>query len=162
MSAPAGSPTAAHRSALPTAAGRSSGRRSTGRSSFARVSGRWAARFLAEPQPLADFPSFGPFAGMPKPTNVLQTAGAGRADAGPCRANLGNHRRHAAGDRSRQPWPHRPLPCQRQATWSDLPISGDSRDAAPLCKCSVPAASRRQVRPTAEALPFRLLTAKGT
>jgi hypothetical protein len=122
----------------------------------------------AEPQPLADFPSFGPFAGMPKPTNVLikrqvlaeptpdlaERTWASLADGTP----LVTEKTDNAG---RIVLFH----VSAEATWSDLPISGDfvemlrrivqmSRSGGVTSAASAPR--------TAEALPpFRLLTAKG-
>ncbi|MDE1991641.1 MAG: BatA domain-containing protein, partial [Rhizobiaceae bacterium] len=82
----------------------------------------------AEPQPLADFPTFGPFAGMPKPTNVLVKRQV-LADPTP---DLAERTWASLADGT-------PLVTEKQMqagrivlfhvsaepTWSDLPISGD-------------------------------------
>jgi hypothetical protein len=123
----------------------------------------------AEPQPLAEFPTFGPFAGMPKPTNVLvkrqvlaeptpdlaERTWASLADGTPLVTEK-------ADNGGRIVLFH----VSAEATWSDLPISGDfvemlrrlvqmSRSGGVTSAATAPQ--------TVEALPpFRLLTAEGT
>ena len=122
----------------------------------------------AEPQPLAEFPSFGPFAGMPKPTNVLikrqvlaeptpdlaERTWASLADGTP----LVTEKQMQAG---RIVLFH----VSAEATWSDLPISGDFvemlRRIVQLSRSGGVTATSTAPK-TSEALPpFRLLTAKG-
>ncbi len=122
----------------------------------------------AEPQPLADFPNFGPFAGMAKPTDVTvkrqvlaeptpdlaERTWASLADGTPLVTT-------------------KPINAGRivlfhvsaEATWSDLPISGNFvemlRRIVQLSR-SGGVTSETGAASTAEALsPFRLLTAKG-
>ncbi|APO75551.1 aerotolerance regulator domain-containing protein [Rhizobium etli 8C-3] len=122
----------------------------------------------AEPQPLADFPSFGPFAGMAKPTDVTvkrqvlaeptpdlaERTWASLADGTPLVTT-------------------KPINAGRivlfhvsaEATWSNLPISGNFvemlRRIVQLSR-SGGVTSEAGAATTAEALPpFRLLTAKG-
>lgn len=122
----------------------------------------------AEPQPLAEFPNFGPFAGMPKPTDVTvkrqvlaeptpdlaERTWASLADGTPLVTT-------------------KPMNAGRivlfhvsaEATWSDLPISGNFvemlRRIVQLAR-SGGVTSEAGGATTAEALPpFRLLTAKG-
>jgi hypothetical protein len=122
----------------------------------------------AQPQPLADFPSTGPFAGMAKPTNVLvkrqvlaeptpdlaERTWASLADGTPLvtEKGMGSGRIvlfHVSAE----------------ATWSDLPISGDFvemlRRLVQLSR-SGGVTSQASTAKTAEVLPpFRLLNAKG-
>ncbi|KAA0700509.1 DUF4159 domain-containing protein [Neorhizobium sp. P12A] len=122
----------------------------------------------AQPQPLADFPSFGPFAGMAKPTNVLvkrqvlaeptpdlaERTWASLADGTPLvtEKEMGTGRIvlfHVSAE----------------ATWSDLPISGDFvemlRRLVQLSR-SGGVTSQASAAKAAEVLPpFRLLNAKG-
>jgi hypothetical protein len=122
----------------------------------------------AEPQPLADFPNFGPFAGMPKPTDVTvkrqvlaeptpdlaERTWASLADGTPLVTT-------------------KPINAGRivlfhvsaEATWSDLPISGNFvemlRRLVQLSR-SGGVTSEANGATTADALPpFRLLTAQG-
>jgi len=122
----------------------------------------------AEPQPLADFPNFGPFAGMAKPTDVTikrqvlaeptpdlaERTWASLADGTPLVTT-------------------KPINAGRivlfhvsaEATWSNLPISGNFvemlRRIVQLSR-SGGVTSEAGAASTAEALPpFRLLTAKG-
>ncbi len=122
----------------------------------------------AEPQPLADFPNFGPFAGMAKPTDVTvkrqvlaeptpdlaERTWASLADGTPLVTT-------------------KPINAGRivlfhvsaEATWSNLPISGNFvemlRRIVQLSR-SGGVTSEAGAATTAEALPpFRLLTAKG-
>ncbi|MBW9115304.1 DUF4159 domain-containing protein [Rhizobium cauense] len=122
----------------------------------------------AEPQPLAEFPTFGPFAGMPKPTDVTvkrqvlaeptpdlaERTWASLADGTPLVTT-------------------KPMNAGRivlfhvsaEATWSDLPISGNFvemlRRLVQLSRSGGVDAQANGAS-TAEALPpFRLLTAKG-
>jgi hypothetical protein len=122
----------------------------------------------AEPQPLAEFPTFGPFAGMPKPTDVTvkrqvlaeptpdlaERTWASLADGTPLVTT-------------------KPINAGRivlfhvsaEATWSDLPISGNFvemlRRLVQLSRSGGVTAEAGGAS-TAEALPpFRLLTAKG-
>ncbi|MBB3540961.1 MULTISPECIES: DUF4159 domain-containing protein [unclassified Rhizobium] len=121
----------------------------------------------AEPQPLAEFPTFGPFAGMPKPTDVTvkrqvlaeptpdlaERTWASLADGTPLVTT-------------------KPINAGRivlfhvsaEATWSDLPISGNFvemlRRLVQLSRSG--GVTAEAGASTAEALPpFRLLTAKG-
>ncbi|WP_267549966.1 DUF4159 domain-containing protein [Rhizobium rhizogenes] len=122
----------------------------------------------AEPQPLADFPAFGPFAGMQKPTNVLvkrqvlaeptpdlaERTWASLADGTP----LVTEKQMQAG---RIVLFH----VSAEPQWSDLPISGDFvemlRRLVQLSR-SGGVASAEGAAKTAEAMPpYRLLTAKG-
>ncbi|MGV1755962.1 DUF4159 domain-containing protein [Rhizobium sp. A22-96] len=122
----------------------------------------------AEPQPLADFPTFGPFAGMQKPTNVLvkrqvlaeptpdlaERTWASLADGTP----LVTEKQMQAG---RIVLFH----VSAEPQWSDLPISGDFvemlRRLVQLSR-SGGVASTEGAAKTAEAMPpYRLLTAKG-
>ncbi|MDL2405070.1 DUF4159 domain-containing protein [Rhizobium calliandrae] len=122
----------------------------------------------AEPQPLSDFPSFGPFAGMPKPTNVLikrqvlaeptpdlaERTWASLADGTP----LVTEKQMQAG---RIVLFH----VSAEPEWSDLPISGDFvemlRRIVQLSRSGGVNSTENGPR-TGEALPpFRLLDAKG-
>ncbi|MEZ2130519.1 MULTISPECIES: DUF4159 domain-containing protein [unclassified Sinorhizobium] len=123
----------------------------------------------AEPQPLADFPAIGPFAGMARPTDVLvkrqvlaeptpdlaERTWASLADGTP----LVTVKEINAG---RIVLFH----TSAEATWSNLPISGNFvemlRRLVQLSRSGgVASQSNSSVR-TSEALPpFRLLTAKG-
>jgi len=123
----------------------------------------------AEPQPLADFPAFGPFAGMPKPENVLikrqvlaeptpdlaERTWASLADGTP----LVTEKQVEAG--------HIVLfHVSAEATWSDLPISGDFVEMLRrLVQLSRSGGVNPQAAGSAKAAvalpPFRLLTAKG-
>ncbi|KQV64532.1 DUF4159 domain-containing protein [Rhizobium sp. Root1220] len=122
----------------------------------------------AEPQPLAEFPNFGPFAGMPKPTDVTikrqvlaeptpdlaERTWASLADGTP----LVTTKPISAG---RIVLFH----VSAEATWSDLPISGNFvemlRRLVQLSR-SGGVTSETGGAATAEALPpFRLLTALG-
>ncbi|THV24660.1 DUF4159 domain-containing protein [Peteryoungia ipomoeae] len=121
----------------------------------------------AEPQPLADFPSFGPFAGMARPDGILvkrqvlaeptpdlaQRTWASLADGTP----LVTVEENAAG---RVVLFH----VSAEATWSDLPISGTFvemlRRIVQLTR--VGAADAQNGQATAPSLPpFRLLTERG-
>lgn len=121
----------------------------------------------AEPQPLADFPKFGPFAGMPRPDGVLikrqvlaeptpdlaERTWASLADGTP----LVTVRESGAG---RTVLFH----VSAEATWSDLPISGEFvemlRRVVQLSRAGTAAAN---ADPAARATlaPFRLLTERG-
>ncbi len=121
----------------------------------------------AEPQPLADFPKFGPFAGMPRPDGVLikrqvlaeptpdlaERTWASLADGTP----LVTVRESGAG---RTVLFH----VSAEATWSDLPISGEFvemlRRVVQLSRAGTTAAN---TDPAARATlaPFRLLTERG-
>jgi hypothetical protein len=121
----------------------------------------------AEPQPLADFPKFGPFAGMPRPDGVLikrqvlaeptpdlaERTWASLADGTP----LVTVRETGAG---RTVLFH----VSAEATWSDLPISGEFvemlRRVVQLSRAGTAAAN---ADPAARATlaPFRLLTERG-
>ncbi|HEY0125130.1 MAG TPA: DUF4159 domain-containing protein [Rhizobium sp.] len=122
----------------------------------------------AEPQPLADFPTFGPFAGMPKPANVLvkrqvlaeptpdlaERTWASLADGTP----LVTEKQMKAG---RIVLFH----VSAEPQWSDLPISGDFvemlRRIVQLSR-SGGVTSGDNMPKTSEAMPpYRLLTAKG-
>ncbi len=123
----------------------------------------------AEPQPLADFPTFGPFAGMAKPTNVFikrqvlaeptpdlaERTWASLADGTP----LVTEKQVEAG--------HIVLfHVSAEATWSDLPISGDFVEMLRrLVQLSRSGGVNPQAAGAAKAAaalpPFRLLTAKG-
>jgi hypothetical protein len=122
----------------------------------------------AEPQQLAEFPNFGPFAGMPRPTDVTikrqvlaeptpdlaERTWASLADGTP----LVTMKPMNAG---RIVLFH----VSAEATWSDLPISGNFvemlRRLVQLSR-SGGVTSESGGATTAEALPpFRLLTAKG-
>ncbi|KPF45556.1 DUF4159 domain-containing protein [Rhizobium sp. AAP43] len=121
----------------------------------------------AEPQPLADFPGFGPFAGMPRPEGILvkrqvlaeptpdlaARTWASLADGTP----LVTVEDNAAG---RVVLFH----VSAEATWSDLPISGTFvemlRRIVQLTR--VGAADAENGQSTAPSLPpFRLLTERG-
>jgi hypothetical protein len=120
----------------------------------------------AEPQPLADFPNFGAFAGMPKADGVLvkrqvlaeptpdlaERTWASLADGTP----LVTTRTVEAG---RIVLFH----VSAEASWSDLPISGHFVDMlrriVQLSKAG--GASANANAPAAALPPFRLLTAKG-
>jgi hypothetical protein len=123
----------------------------------------------AEPQPLADFPNFGPFAGMPKPTNVLvkrqvlaeptpdlaERTWAGLADGTP----LVTEKNISAG---RIVLFH----VSAEASWSDLPISGDFvemlRRIVQMSRSGGVTSADASARSAAATLPpYRLLTAKG-
>ncbi|SSC71333.1 unnamed protein product [Ciceribacter sp. T2.26MG-112.2] len=121
----------------------------------------------AEPQPLADFPKFGPFAGMPRPEGVLikrqvlaeptpdlaERTWASLADGTP----LVTVRENGAG---RTVLFH----VSAEATWSDLPISGEFvemlRRVVQLARAGTATAN---ADPSAKATlaPFRLLTERG-
>ncbi|PPJ45964.1 DUF4159 domain-containing protein [Rhizobium sp. KAs_5_22] len=121
----------------------------------------------AEPQPLADFPKFGPFAGMPRPDGVLikrqvlaeptpdlaERTWASLADGTP----LVTVRETGAG---RTVLFH----VSAEATWSDLPISGEFvemlRRVVQMSRAGTAAAN---ADPAARATlaPFRLLTERG-
>ncbi|QND47797.1 DUF4159 domain-containing protein [Rhizobium lusitanum] len=122
----------------------------------------------AEPQPLADFPAFGPFAGMPKPANVLvkrqvlaeptpdlaERTWASLADGTP----LVTEQQMKAG---RIVLFH----VSAEPQWSDLPISGDFvemlRRIVQLSR-SGGVTTGNNAPKTSEAMPpYRLLTAKG-
>ena len=123
----------------------------------------------AEPQPLADFPAFGPFAGMARPTNVLvkrqvlaeptpdlaERTWASLADGTP----LVTEKQLGSG--------HVVLfHVSAEATWSDLPISGDFvemlRRLVLLSRSGGVNPDSANPAKTAEALPpFRLLNARG-
>ncbi|QLF70998.1 DUF4159 domain-containing protein [Peteryoungia desertarenae] len=121
----------------------------------------------AEPQPLADFPNFGPFAGMARPEGILikrqvlaeptpdlaERTWASLADGTP----LVTVEETGAG---RVVLFH----VSAEATWSDLPISGEFvemlRRIVQLTR--VGAAATEPGQTTAPSLsPFRLLTAQG-
>ncbi len=120
----------------------------------------------AEPQPLADFPSFGAFAGMPKADGILvkrqvlaeptpdlaERTWASLADGTP----LVTTRNVEAG---RIVLFH----VSAEASWSDLPISGHFVDMlrriVQLSKAG--GASANANAPAAALPPFRLLTAEG-
>ncbi|WP_160008229.1 DUF4159 domain-containing protein [Rhizobium sp. 18055] len=121
----------------------------------------------AEPQQLAEFPNFGPFAGMPRPTDVTikrqvlaeptpdlaERTWASLADGTP----LVTMKPMNAG---RIVLFH----VSAEATWSDLPISGNFvemlRRLVQLSRSG--GVTSESGATTAEALPpFRLLTAKG-
>ncbi|TRB06239.1 DUF4159 domain-containing protein [Agrobacterium tumefaciens] len=120
----------------------------------------------AEPQPLADFPSFGAFAGMPKADGILvkrqvlaeptpdlaERTWASLADGTP----LVTTRTVEAG---RIVLFH----VSAEASWSDLPISGHFVDMlrriVQLSKAGGASASANA--PAAALPPFRLLTAEG-
>ncbi|TCL74734.1 DUF4159 domain-containing protein [Rhizobium sp. BK251] len=123
----------------------------------------------AEPQPLADFPTFGPFAGMGRPTDVLvkrqvlaeptpdlaERTWASLADGTP----LVTEKQMGAG---RIVLFH----VSAEATWSDLPISGSFvemlRRVVQLSRSGGVTSEAGGGASTADALPpFRLLTAKG-
>lgn len=121
----------------------------------------------AEPQPLADFPKFGPFAGMPRPDGVLikrqvlaeptpdlaERTWASLADGTP----LVTVRESGAG---RTVLFH----VSAEATWSDLPISGEFvemlRRVVQLSRAGTAAADGDPAARTTLA-PFRLLTERG-
>jgi hypothetical protein len=123
----------------------------------------------AEPQPLADFPSFGPFAGMEKPNNVLikrqvlaeptpdlaERTWASLADGTP----LVTEKQLNAG--------HIVLfHVSAEATWSDLPISGEFvqmlRRLVQLSRSGGVNPQATSAAKSAAALPpFLLLNAKG-
>lgn len=124
----------------------------------------WAA-----PQPLADFPAFGPFAGMPKPDNVLvkrqvlaeptpdlaERTWASLADGTPLVTEKGI----SAG---RIVLFH----VSAEASWSDLPISGDFvemlRRIVQMSRSGGVNAVDGSAKSATEALPpYRLLTARG-
>lgn len=122
----------------------------------------------AEPQPLADFPSFGPFAGMPKPTNVLikrqvlaeptpdlaERTWASLADGTP----LVTEKQMRAG---RIVLFH----VSAEPQWSDLPISGDFvemlRRIVQLSRSGGVTSTGGAAKATEAMPPYRLLTAKG-
>ncbi|MBZ5758707.1 MULTISPECIES: DUF4159 domain-containing protein [Rhizobium] len=123
----------------------------------------------AEPQPLADFPAFGPFAGMPKPSNVLvkrqvlaeptpdlaERTWASLADGTP----LVTEKNVSAG---RIVLFH----VSAEASWSDLPISGDFvemlRRIVQMSRSGGVTAADGSAKSSAGTLPpYRLLTAKG-
>ncbi|OEC98303.1 MULTISPECIES: DUF4159 domain-containing protein [unclassified Rhizobium] len=123
----------------------------------------------AEPQPLADFPSFGPFAGMPKPDDVLikrqvlaeptpdlaERTWASLADGTP----LVTEKQMQAG---RIVLFH----VSAEPQWSDLPISGDFvemlRRIVQLSRAGGVAPGQAAASKTSEAMPpYRLLSAKG-
>jgi hypothetical protein len=123
----------------------------------------------AEPQPLADFPSFGPFAGMPKPNDVLikrqvlaeptpdlaERTWASLADGTP----LVTEKQMRAG---RIVLFH----VSAEPQWSDLPISGDFvemlRRIVQLSRAGGVASGQGGASKASEAMPpYRLLTAKG-
>ncbi|GEO83965.1 MULTISPECIES: DUF4159 domain-containing protein [Alphaproteobacteria] len=119
----------------------------------------------AEPQPLADFPNFGPFAGMPKPEGILikrqvlaeptpdlaERTWASLADGTP----LVTVKESGAG---RTVLFH----VSAEATWSDLPISGEFvemlRRVVQLARVGN-AATDGPAKATLA--PFRLLTERG-
>ncbi|OJU06390.1 MAG: RNA-binding protein [Rhizobium sp. 63-7] len=122
----------------------------------------------AEPQPLADFPAFGPFAGMARPDGILvkrqvlaeptpdlaERTWASLADGTPLVTV-----RNVNGGRIVL------FHVSAEATWSDLPISGHFvemlRRIVQLSR-SGGASAETGAAKTAEALPpFRLLTAEG-
>lgn len=122
----------------------------------------------AEPQPLADFPSFGPFAGMPKPANVLvkrqvlaeptpdlaERTWASLADGTP----LVTEKQMRAG---RIILFH----VTAEPEWSDLPISGDFvemlRRVVQLSRAGGVTSTEHAAKVTEAMPPYRLLTAKG-
>ena len=122
----------------------------------------------AEPQPLADFPSFGPFAGMPKPTNVLvkrqvlaeptpdlaERTWASLADGTP----LVTEKQLQAG---RIVLFH----VSAEPQWSDLPISGDFvemlRRIVQLSHSGGVTSTEGAAKAIDAMPPYRLLTAKG-
>lgn len=122
----------------------------------------------AEPQPLADFPSFGPFAGMPKTTNVLvkrqvlaeptpdlaERTWASLADGTP----LVTEKQMQAG---RIILFH----VSAEPQWSDLPISGDFvemlRRIVQLSRSGGVTSTAGTAKATEAMPPYRLLTAKG-
>ena len=122
----------------------------------------------AEPQPLADFPSFGPFAGMPKPTNVLvkrqvlaeptpdlaERTWASLADGTP----LVTEKQLQAG---RIVLFH----VSAEPQWSDLPISGDFvemlRRIVQLSRSGGVTSTEGAAKAIDAMPPYRLLTAKG-
>ncbi|AYG66875.1 MULTISPECIES: DUF4159 domain-containing protein [unclassified Rhizobium] len=123
----------------------------------------------AEPQPLADFPSFGPFAGMPKPKDVLikrqvlaeptpdlaERTWASLADGTP----LVTEKQMQAG---RIVLFH----VSAEPQWSDLPISGDFvemlRRIVQLSHAGGVTPAEGAAAKGSEAMPpYRLLTAKG-
>ena len=123
----------------------------------------------AEPQPLADFPSFGPFAGMPKPNNVLikrqvlaeptpdlaERTWASLADGTP----LVTEKQMQAG---RIVLFH----VSAEPQWSDLPISGDFvemlRRIVQLSRAGGVTSADGAASKASEAMPpYRLLTARG-
>ncbi|MBV2187323.1 MAG: DUF4159 domain-containing protein [Rhizobium sp.] len=121
----------------------------------------------AEPQPLADFPKFGPFAGMARPDGVLikrqvlaeptpdlaERTWASLADGTP----LVTVRESGAG---RTVLFH----VSAEATWSDLPISGEFvemlRRVVQLSRAGA-AAANGDPAARATLAPFRLLTERG-
>lgn len=121
----------------------------------------------AEPQPLADFPRFGPFAGMARPQDILvkrqvlaeptpdlaERTWASLADGTP----LVTVRENGAG---RIVLFH----VSAEATWSDLPISGHFVEMLRrLIQLSRVGTAAEGGDATAPALPpYRLLTASGT
>ncbi|AGB71946.1 MULTISPECIES: DUF4159 domain-containing protein [Rhizobium] len=122
----------------------------------------------AEPQPLADFPSFGPFAGMPKPNNVLikrqvlaeptpdlaERTWASLADGTP----LVTEKQMQSG---RIVLFH----VSAEPQWSDLPISGDFvemlRRIVQLSRAGGVASGQGAAKASEAMPPYRLLTAKG-
>jgi len=122
----------------------------------------------AEPQPLADFPTFGPFAGMPKPTNVLvkrqvlaeptpdlaERTWASLADGTP----LVTEKQMQSG---RIVLFH----VSAEPQWSDLPISGDFvemlRRIVQLSRSGGVTSTEGAAKATEAMPPYRLLTAKG-
>lgn len=122
----------------------------------------------AEPQPLAEFPNFGPFAGMAKPTDVTIKRQV-LAEPTPDLAE----RTWASLADGTPLVTMKPINAGRivlfhvsaEATWSDLPISGNFvemlRRLVQLSRSGGVTAEGGGAT-TAEALPpFRLLTAKG-
>jgi hypothetical protein len=122
----------------------------------------------AEPQQLAEFPNFGPFAGMPRPTDVTVKRQV-LAEPTPDLAE----RTWASLADGTPLVTMKPMNAGRivlfhvsaEATWSDLPISGNFvemlRRLVQLSR-SGGVTSESGGATTAEALPpFRLLTAKG-
>ncbi len=123
----------------------------------------------AEPQPLADFPSFGPFAGMPKPKDVLikrqvlaeptpdlaERTWASLADGTP----LVTEKQMQAG---RIVLFH----VSAEPQWSNLPISGDFvemlRRIVQLSRAAGVASAEGAAAKAGEAMPpYRLLSARG-
>jgi Domain of unknown function (DUF4159)/Aerotolerance regulator N-terminal len=123
----------------------------------------------AEPQPLADFPSFGPFAGMPKPENVLvkrqvlaeptpdlaERTWASLADGTPLVTEKGINAGRIVL-----------FHVSAEASWSDLPISGDFvemlRRIVQMSRSGGVTAVDGSAKSAVETLPpYRLLTAKG-
>ncbi|RAX42725.1 DUF4159 domain-containing protein [Rhizobium tropici] len=123
----------------------------------------------AEPQPLSDFPAFGPFAGMPKPKDVLikrqvlaeptpdlaERTWASLADGTP----LVTEKQMQAG---RIVLFH----VSAEPQWSDLPISGDFvemlRRIVQLSHAGGVTPAEGAAAKGSEAMPpYRLLTAKG-